>query len=82
LVGAAEEWGTYVEAADLMVIKCKLPNELGARTTIHNVNLCLFCTTILPFPQRSSSKQHTDISLLYNFKKKKSPRTKMKPLRA
>jgi hypothetical protein len=28
--------------------------------------LCLFCTTILPFTQRSSSKQHTDISLLYN----------------
>lgn len=42
LVAAAEEWGTYVEAADLMIIKCKLPNELGARTTIHNVNLCLF----------------------------------------
>ncbi len=72
LVAAAEEWGTYVEAADLMIIKCKLPNELGARTTIHNVNLCLFCTTILPFPQRSSSRQHTDISLLYNEEKKRS----------
>jgi hypothetical protein len=61
LVAAGEEWGIYVEAADLVFIKCKLPNELGARTTIHNVIPCLFCTTILPFPQRSSSKQHTYI---------------------
>ncbi len=70
LVAAAEESGTYVEAADLVIIKCKLPNELGARTTIHNVNPCLFCTTILPFPQRSSSKPAYRYIFALQLKKK------------